>query len=122
MMRAKPKLKLNVKKNYDDIVDNTPEKTAEDEVFQIEPRLYLTSYAGAKSHDRVKNRNIDLIFNISISHCQSPFNDSIEYKEYDLRDLPGSDIKQDIKDISKLIEEALDTGRSVLVHCYKVCF
>ena len=76
-MRKKPGLKLNLSKTVqeaDNELKSTPHApTIEDEIFQVEENLFLTGYAGAKNKKRLSDIKIDLIINLSTTHCDSPY-------------------------------------------------
>lgn len=120
--RKKLGLKLSIKKVQDGpmVIERGKETPLVDDLFEIDDGVFVSGFSAAKQREKIENKKINVIFNISSYHCESPFNDFIEYHNYSLKDLPGEDIKSAIMEISQKVLTLNEQGKRILVHCYKV--
>lgn len=83
---------------------------------RILPWLYLGSYRNASDKTDLKRLGINYVLNCAIE-CFSHYNKEIRYKHLKLNDLPTFNILPFLDRAVEFLQEAKDSGGSVLVHC-----
>eukprot|EP01122_Echinamoeba_exundans_P011738 TRINITY_DN4776_c0_g1_i1.p1 TRINITY_DN4776_c0_g1~~TRINITY_DN4776_c0_g1_i1.p1 ORF type:complete len:355 (-),score=57.65 TRINITY_DN4776_c0_g1_i1:69-1133(-) len=82
---------------------------------EILPGLYIGSMAAAKNLSRLKELGITHV--VTIAAGPASFPGDFDYLLIDIGDAPWEDIKQYFPNIISFIENCLDNGGKVLVHC-----
>lgn len=124
MKRKKLGLKLKLSKLKDEpmLIERGKETPLVDELYEVDEGVFVSGFSAAKQKSKLKEKDIEIVFNLCSYHCESPDYNDFEYRNFALKDLPGEKIKPAIMEISQMIKELNGQGKRVLVHCYKVIF
>lgn len=85
------------------------------QITQIIPRLFISSFLEAHKYRLLKSNNITHIINLS--SFQNTFPDHFNYLRIQIDDSPNANINKWFCQTTAFIESALKNGGSVLVHC-----
>ena len=133
----KRKFKLNLKKiklcNNDDLentadsLSNTssvktkssPEggKFNQTKLYQIEPNLFMSGYHSASDISILKEFNISHIINLTSQHCANLNTFHVTYSNFKLSDNSNFSLIPYFDTITNLIQEKINEGQKVLIHC-----
>ena len=83
-------------------------------------RLWLGDMAGAYNKFLLKKNRVSHIVTVA-EGIQPKFPAMFNYKQIHILDAASANLKQHLKSCIKYIKEALDSGGTVLVHCYSWC-
>ena len=86
-------------------------------IDEILPNFYLSGDDVALNRELLKTRNVSHIVNLTTNVPNKFESDNIIYQRIVIYDLPTESIAQHFKDTYVFIDEALNSGKSVLVHC-----
>lgn len=67
----------------------------------------------------MKGKGIEVIINLSSEKCPNLFEGQFEYESFDIPDKPTVEIVPLLKVINNKIDLNLQSGKRVIVHCYK---
>ena len=87
-----------------------------DDLSEINENLYLSGIESAYNLELLKKHQITHVIN-TVSWLDPAFQDQFEYLNLNLRDVPEENIKDILEDCNKFIENAIENGGKVLVHC-----
>lgn len=79
--------------------------------------LFLSGIAVAHSLETLNQHGIRNVLNCAGDFCQNKFNDKLRYKTYFIKDSKLENIECVFYDCYHFIEQALNKGEKVLVHC-----
>jgi protein-tyrosine phosphatase len=82
---------------------------------EIMPNLYLSSAQFPRNKHAMKRRGITHV--LTVAHIPPPHPNDFKYKLIDIDDHPESDLLLHFNECHEFIQEALDGGGAVAVHC-----
>jgi hypothetical protein len=88
------------------------------DAHEIVPGIYLGNFRVASNHTLLRVMGVTHVLNAAIEHPNYFENKGITYKYLPLYDHPGQNIAQHFRDGFEFIDNALQTGGKVLVHCH----
>jgi len=86
------------------------------QINEIRPTLFLTSLVGASRKEEMQELKITHILTCG-KHLEFLFPDDFKYEKLDLVDRPEQDLSIALQAGITFIEQALEQGGKVLVHC-----
>ncbi|KAJ8680385.1 hypothetical protein QAD02_016172 [Eretmocerus hayati] len=108
-------------KNKDDILTREDFDAGPSSYDEIEPNLYLGNLTAATDIDWLRKTEISHI--LSVDSCPLPRKiqdilPDITLKYMQFSDMPREDLLTSFNDSNQFIENALESGGKILVHCY----
>lgn len=92
--------------------------TQQADAHEIVPGIYLGNFRVASNYTILQTIGITHVLNTAIEHPNYFENKGLIYKHLPLEDSPSEDISQFFEDSYKFIDNAIQTGGKVLVHCH----
>ena len=87
---------------------------------QIAPNLFLGSDAVARNREQLKLEGITHVVNCAAHICCNYFEGELTYRTLWLTDTPGEDITTVLYDSVDFVDNAINNGGRVFVHCSQV--
>ena len=91
------------------------------QTFQVAPNIFLGSDAVARNGDQLRSEGITHVVNCAAHICSNYFEGELTYRTLWLTDTPGEDITAVLYDSLDFIDNALNSGGRVFIHCSQVC-
>ena len=87
---------------------------------QIAPNLFLGSDAVARNREQLQSNGITHVVNCAAHICSNYFEGELTYRTMWLTDTPGEDMTAVLYDSLDFIDNAINNGGRVFVHCSQV--
>ena len=90
-----------------------------DGIVQVTEGLFVSGVKSANNLGVLRRKGIDLIVNLVSRFQENEFPEEFEYLSYDLRDSAYSDIIAELHELADKLNDRIQRGDKVLVHCKK---
>lgn len=121
--RKKKFLKLNklkiqdTKEDSDKCKESGKESPTKPVIFQIEPNLFVSGFQGARDRNILKSHGINHVINLTAHKFHNSHGDLVKYSSFCFSDHENFDLTKELPPVLKVMEEEMEQGRKVLVHC-----
>ncbi|KAJ6247129.1 mkpa protein [Anaeramoeba flamelloides] len=97
---------------------STEKKEFDDTIcYKVIPQLFIGSMDAAENYENLKENKITHILNAAGSFVQPLFTNEFTYKVFDIHDSLSEDILKYISKSNFYIDQVIEQGGSILVHC-----
>ena len=123
--RKRPNLSLKIaldrlsSADADTAPSTPPSSSSEHYLVEILPNLYVADNATAKCADLLRANGISVVFNLISHKCPNQMQPGFSYENFELSDNNAQDLSLVIEDAILRLENYLQSGSKVVVHCSK---
>ena len=86
-------------------------------LFEVTPHLFMSGYHSAKNLDCLKKHQISHVVNLTSQHCPNLHSREIEYSSFVISDRANFDLLSILDRIITIVQEKIEQGHRVLIHC-----